>query len=85
MCYSENMAKETKTKSKTIGELVRERMAAMGTYAAEVSRATGVPPNVISSVIHNNRGLGPGYAMALGRHLGIDPAAFDRRHAQRAA
>lgn len=83
MYYSENMARENNRKS--IGELVKERMAAMGTYAAEVSRATGVPRNVISSVIHNNRGLGPGYAIALGQHLGINPALFDKRHAARAA
>ena len=71
------MAKVQKTKD--VGALVLERIRAIGSYQAEVCRATGVPPNVLSSVIHNARGLGAKYATALGKHLGIDPALFDRR------
>ncbi len=44
-----------------------------------MSRATGVPPNVLSTVVHDTRGLGPGYATALGKFLKMDPALFDRR------
>ncbi len=67
------------TTAKTVGTLVSERIAALGITQAEVSRATGVPPNVLSTVVHDTRGLGPGYATALGKFLKMDPALFDRR------
>lgn len=67
------------TTAKTVGALVSERIKAKGLTQAEVSRATGVPPNVLSTVIHDTRGLGADYANALGKFLKIDPALFDRR------
>lgn len=75
-------------KIKTVGEQVLARMAALGMIQADVCKATGIAHSNLSELVHDRRGLGPTFAIRLGKLLGLDPCLFDmraRRAAERAA
>ena len=71
------------------GEILQEELQTLQLSARQLALALGVPPNRITSILHQRRGLTADTALRLARYFGTSPefwlnlqTAYDLRSAQ---
>ena len=71
------------------GEILEEELQTLELSARQLARALAVPPNRISSIVHQRRAVTADTALRLGRYFGTSPefwmhlqSAYDLRSAQ---